>query len=231
MRKHVGPNPTSSLAAERFKTAAVHLLHEGGRRRRSHDAATVSDMENYETLPQRNDPARLSRARRTALASEPHALPYVRTFAGLFASGMGVLKLFDSPLASIAGSVLIVVSPVFLVIGFSRFFQIQKLLKPLTAPAPNGRAEQEHYVQAEATSENPRGTNAAPNIDPPEIHLEKQLFSCQKACGVFAPQAFCSIIVEGGKILFKLNIIRVCASGTPVFIQQFNTEKPFAVLT
>ena len=117
---------------------------------------TVSDLENYERFHSGMILRDYLARDRTALASERTLLAYVRTFAGLFASGMGVLKLFDSPLASIAGSVLIVVSPVFLVIGFSRFFQIQKLLKPLTAPAPNGRAEQEHYVQAEATSENPR---------------------------------------------------------------------------
>lgn len=116
---------------------------------------TASDLENYERFRSGMILRDYLARDRTALASERTLLAYVRTFAGLFASGMGVLKLFDSPLASIAGSVLIVVSPVFLVIGFSRFFQIQKLLKPLTAPAPNGRAEQEHYVQAEATSETP----------------------------------------------------------------------------
>ncbi len=79
---------------------------------------------------------------RTRLANERTLLAYFRTFVGFFASGAGLIKVFDDIAFTVIGSILMAVSPLFLVLGFVTFIKIRKKLGPLeresSAAAPSG---------------------------------------------------------------------------------------------
>jgi putative membrane protein len=96
----------------------------------------TDDLENYKRFQEGMILRDYLARDRTLLASERTLLAYVRTFAGFFAAGMGVIKVFDTPVAAVAGAALILTAPVFLIVGFSRFFYMQKRLKSLSKALP-----------------------------------------------------------------------------------------------
>ena len=78
---------------------------------------------------------------RTVLANERTLLAYLRTFIGTFSAGIAIVKLFDSPFMKIIGFIFMVVSPLFIVFGLIRYFQISKKLKTLDDDKKNKEVE------------------------------------------------------------------------------------------
>lgn len=58
---------------------------------------------------------------RTKLANERTLLAYFRTFIGFLASGCGLVKLFEAQIFVIIGYGMMVVSPIFLVLGIINY--------------------------------------------------------------------------------------------------------------
>ncbi len=70
-------------------------------------------------------------ADRTVLANERTLLSYVRTFIAFIASGIGIVKLFEQPYFIGIGTIMVVISPIFLTVGLYRFFKMEGRLKKL----------------------------------------------------------------------------------------------------
>jgi putative membrane protein len=66
---------------------------------------------------------------RTVLANERTLLSYLRTSLGCLIGGAGLIKFFTHPLYVIGGSVLIVFSAVWLLVGIRRFWKTRKLIQ------------------------------------------------------------------------------------------------------
>lgn len=65
---------------------------------------------------------------RTILANERTLLAYLRTFIGTFSAGIAMVNFLDTALTNLIGYIFIAVSPLFLVLGAIRFFQILRKL-------------------------------------------------------------------------------------------------------
>lgn len=68
---------------------------------------------------------------RTRLANERSLLAYMRTFVGFFASGAGLIKLFEERFFVCAGFILLALSPLFLVVGLVKYYRMLRKLSSL----------------------------------------------------------------------------------------------------
>ena len=66
---------------------------------------------------------------RTRLANERTFLAYFRTFIVFLSSGIAIVKISALQEISIIGYFLLVISPILLLIGVSRFFYVKRQLK------------------------------------------------------------------------------------------------------
>jgi putative membrane protein len=66
---------------------------------------------------------------RTVLANERTLLAYLRTFIGALSAGIAMIKFIDTSLTNLVGYIFVVVSPLFLVFGTMRYFQVSRKLK------------------------------------------------------------------------------------------------------
>ncbi|MDO4548972.1 MAG: DUF202 domain-containing protein [Clostridia bacterium] len=90
-------------------------------------------MENYERFRDQMILRDYLARDRTALANERTLLAYIRTFIGFIAAGAGLIKLFDDRLSFVSGTVMICISPLFLILGFIKYHRTRKKLAPLSA--------------------------------------------------------------------------------------------------
>ena len=72
---------------------------------------------------------------RTVLANERTLLAYLRTFIGSFSAGIAMIRLLDTPLTNVTGYALVIVSPLFIILGAIRYIQISKKLKTIDGKA------------------------------------------------------------------------------------------------
>ncbi|QQS38762.1 DUF202 domain-containing protein [Candidatus Woesebacteria bacterium] len=71
---------------------------------------------------------------RTAMANERTLLAYIKTMVGSMAVGVTFLKLFEGPVFYFGGFALIFLGISLLIIGFARFFKVERLLTEIFSP-------------------------------------------------------------------------------------------------
>ena len=85
-------------------------------------------------MTQKDDKLTMSRTdrlamERTRLANERTFLAYFRTFIVFMSSGVAILKINALKDIETVGYFLVIVSPILLIIGISRFFYVKRQLK------------------------------------------------------------------------------------------------------
>ena len=68
---------------------------------------------------------------RTKLANERTYLAQIRTFISLLAAGIGLIEFVDVTIATFAGVLLCIISPIFIIVGTYRFYRLRKNIKIL----------------------------------------------------------------------------------------------------
>lgn len=68
---------------------------------------------------------------RTKLANERTLLAFIRTFIAVFGAGAGITQVYENQAAKIFGTLVIISSPVFLVLGVISYLREKSKLKQL----------------------------------------------------------------------------------------------------
>jgi len=75
---------------------------------------------------------------RTKLANERTLLAFIRTFIAVFAAGVGIIQVYENQTAIIFGTILVVTSLAFLVLGIISYFKGKNKLKQLETCEQHG---------------------------------------------------------------------------------------------